>query len=187
MILPQNSYLWTEHSRTAKYENPWMRLDECRVTDPNGQQHDYGLVHFKSKAVGIIPYEDGYIWLIGQSRFAMQAYSWEIAAGGCPEGETTLNTAKRELREETGLAAQTYTEISRFHLSNSITDEFGILYLATGLTQMDTAFESTEDITIHKISLDDAFLAVEAGEITQAISIMAIYKLIIMRARGALG
>jgi len=186
MTLPKNPYLWREKSRQAKFENPWIRLDECAVTDPSGLPHNYGLVHFKNRAVGIIPYEDGHIWLVGQSRFAMMAYSWEIPAGGCPEGETLLGTARKELREETGMGAQNFTPLSKFHLSNSVTNETGILYLATGLSAGQNALESTEDISLHKLSLDDAYAAVEAGEITQAISIMAIYKLMLMRELGEL-
>lgn len=186
MILPQNPYLWREHSREVKFENPWLRIDECRVIDPSGLPHNYGLVHFKNRAVGIIPYAEGHIWLVGQSRFAMDAYSWEIPAGGCTKGETLLDTARKELREETGIHAEGFTPLCEFHLSNSVTDETGILYLATGLTAGENALESTEDISLQKISLDDAYAAVEAGEITQAISIMAIYKLKLMRALGEL-
>lgn len=186
MKLPRHPYNWREHSRIARFENPWLRLDECAVTDPGGVAHNYGLVHFKNKAVGIIPYQDGHIWLVGQSRFAMNAYSWEIPAGGAPEGETLLETARKELREETGMTAERFTPISQFALSNSVTDETGVLYLATGLQDGQSAHESTEDISLHKISLDDAYQAVETGQITQAISIMAIHKLMLMRFMGEL-
>ena len=185
-ILPSNPYLWREKSRQVKFENPWLRLEACDVTDPSGKAHEYGLVHFKNRAVGIVPYEDGHIWLVGQSRFAMNAYSWEIPAGGAPQGETLIGTAAKELREETGMNAQEFRPISEFHLSNSVTDETGILYLATGLSAGQNALESTEDISLHKLSLDDAYAAVEAGEITQAISIMAIHKLMLMRYMGEL-
>jgi len=186
MKLPKNPYLWREFSREAKFENPWLRLDECAVTDPNGLPHNYGLVHFKNRAVGIVPYQDGHIWLVGQSRFAMQAYSWEIPAGGSPPSETLRETGHKELREETGMRAEKLTPLCEFHLSNSVTDETGILYLATGLSAGENALESTEDISLQKISLDDAYAAAEAGEITQAISIMAIYKLMLMRSLGEL-
>jgi len=116
----------------------------------------------------------------------MGAYSWEIPAGGSPTGETLLETARKELREETGMAAEDFTPIARFHLSNSVTDETGVLYLARGLSEGQSAPETTEDISLHKLSLDDAYTAVETGEITQAISIMAIHKLMLMRYRGEL-
>ncbi|MEP1231090.1 MAG: NUDIX hydrolase [Litorimonas sp.] len=186
MKLPTHPYQWREQSRSAKFENPWMRVEQCRVTDPSGLPRDYGLVHFKNKAVGIIPYQDGHIWLVGQSRFAMQSYSWEIPAGGCPAGEDMLETAQRELREETGMRAQSLQPISRFALSNSITDETGVLYLATQLTAGQTDLESSEDISLLKLTLDDAYKAVETGQISQAISIMAIHKLMLMRHMGEL-
>ncbi len=186
MKLPKHPYLWREHGQETRFENPWIRVDEYPVTDPSGLPKKYGLVHFKNKAVGIIPYADGHIWLVGQSRFAMRAYSWEIPAGGCPASEDMRETARRELREETGITAQNFKAISRFHLSNSVTDETGILYLATGLTHGATQFESTEDISVKKIALDEAYAAVEAGDITQAISIMGIHKLMLMRLMGEL-
>jgi len=186
MKLPTHPYQWRESRRTVKFENPWMRVDECHVTDPSGVPKNYGLIHFKNRAVGIIPYHRGYIWLVGQSRFAMNAYSWEIPAGGAPEGEDMLETARRELREETGMTAQNFTPISQFVLSNSITDETGILYLATHLTHGETEFETTEDISVLKLTLDEAYAAVETGQITQAISIMAIHKLMLMRHMGEL-
>jgi len=181
MTLPKHAYKWQEKSRTAKFENPWLRVDECAVIDPSGLAHNYGLVHFKNRAVGIVPYENNHIWLVGQSRFAMQNYSWEIPAGGCPKDSTLLETARKELREETGMSAQNFTPIAQFHLSNSVTDETGIIYLATDLSHGETALESTEDISLHKLTLDKAYAAVEAGEITQAVSVMAIHKLMLMR------
>lgn len=186
MKLPRPDYQWREKNRQTRFDNPWMRVDDCAVIDPSGTDRQYGLVHFKNSAIGIIPYEAGHIWLVGQSRFSMGAYSWEIPAGGCPHDQDKLMAARRELREETGIIAKKFSLLSRFHLSNSITDEAGRLYLATGLSHGSAQPEICEDISVKKITLDQAYAAAQAGEITQAVSLLAIYKLVIMRQMGEL-
>lgn len=161
-------------------------MDEIPAIDPNGRAATYGLVHFKNLAVGIVPYVDGHIWLVGQSRVAFQNYSWEIPAGGDPRGLDPLGTAHRELREETGFIATQMTEILTLELSNSLTDERGIIYLATGLTRGKNALESSEDISVMKLPIEDALTAIDAGEIRQSLSVAAILKLGRMRALGQL-
>ena len=183
---PRPAFAWQLDSARPAFENPWMRVDEIPAVDPNRREALYGLVHFKNLAIGIIPYEDNHIWLVGQSRVAFQSYSWEIPAGGDPKGLDPEGTAHRELREETGMSAKQMTEILTLELSNSLTDERGIVYLATGLSQGENALESTEDISVMKISLDDALAAVDAGEIRQGLSVAAILKLGHMRNSGQL-
>ncbi len=183
---PRPAFAWRLGDASAAFENAWMRVDEIPAVDPNGREVIYGLVHFKNLAVGIIPYEDNHIWLVGQSRVAFQNYSWEIPAGGDPQGLDLIGTAHRELREETGLSAKNIEPILTLELSNSITDERCIVYLATGLTTGATALESSEDISLMKLSLDDALAAVDTGEIRQALSVAAILKLGRMRALGQL-
>ena len=182
--LPRSEFSWRLGSPAAQYENPWMRVDNIPSIDPNGKDAIYGLVHFKNLAVGIIPYEDGHIWLVGQSRVAFQNYSWEIPAGGDPSGHDPMGTAHRELREETGFTANRMEQILTMELSNSITDERGHVYLATDLTLGESEMESSEDITTMKISLDAALNAIDTGEIRQALSVAAILKLDRMRAAG---
>ena len=154
--------------------------------DPSGAEATYGLVHFKNLAVGVVPYENGYIWLVGQSHVAFQDYSWEVPAGGDPNGLDPIGTAHRELREETGFIAAHMDPILTMELSNSITDERCVVYLATGLTQGETDMESSEDISLMKISLDAALEAVDAGEIRHALGVATILKLARMRALGKL-
>jgi len=163
-----------------------MRVDKIPATDPNGRETTYGLVHYKNLAIGIIPYQDGYIWLVGQSRVSSRSYSWEIPAGGDPAGGNPEGAARRELREETGFAADHMDQILTMDMSNSITDERCLVYLATGLTAGESDLESSEDISVMKLSLDAALAAVDAGEIRQALSVAAILKLDRMRALGQL-
>lgn len=179
-------FAWQLGTPSQQYENPWIRVDNIPAVDPSGKDATYGLVHFKNIAVGIVPYEDGHIWLVGQSRVAFQSYSWEVPAGGDPSGKDPVGTAHRELREETGFAAGRMEEILKMELSNSITDETCLIYLATDLTPGETEMESSEDISIMKISLNEALAAVDAGEIRQALSVAAILKLGRMRALGQL-
>jgi len=185
-IFPRPEFAWQLGTPEAKFENPWMRVQSIPAVNPSGQDTQYGLVHFKNLAVGVVPYEAGYIWLVGQSRVAFQSYSWEVPAGGGSHDDTPENAARRELQEETGYRADHLEQILTMELSNSITDERCVVYLATGLTAGKDAMESSEDISVMKVSLDDALTAVDAGEIRQALSVAAILKLGRMRSEGQL-
>ena len=173
---------WKKLSSRTVYENDWMAVREDHVINPGGGENLYGHVHFKNRAVAIVPLDDrGNTWLVGQQRYTLAAYSWELPMGGAPLEEDPLTAAQRELREETGLAARQWTEIMRLHTSNSITDEFGVVYIAEELTEGEPEFEETEDLQIRKLPLDDAVAMVNAGEITDAISIAALLKTAFLR------
>ena len=120
---------------------------------------------------------DGYTWLVGQWRYPLNAYSWEIPEGGGPLGEAPIETAKRELKEETGIIAENFKEIMQLHLSNSATDEHAFVFLATDLKFEAAEPEETEDLQIKKIHINKVFEMVLNGEITDAISVAAIYKI----------
>ncbi len=177
---------WKTLNSQSVYENNWIEVTDHKVKNPAGQDGIYGVVRFKNRAVGVVPYEDGHIWLVGQTRYIFNAYSWEIPEGGCPKDEPLEDCARRELREETGLNAETLSPLFEMHLSNSVTDEWGVVYLATGLSQGEAAPEPTEDITVKKISLDEFYVEVEAGRITDSLSVAACYKLMLMRQLGEL-
>lgn len=165
------------HSRTV-FENDWMEVREDAVINPGGGENQYGWVHFKSRAVGIVPLdEEDNTWLVGQQRYTLDAWSWEVPMGGAPLDEALLDAARRELREETGLSAERWSEIMRLHTSNSITDEAGVVYLAEGLTEGETEFEESEDLEIRKLPLDDAVAMVRNGEITDAVSVAALLRI----------
>ena len=171
----------TLNSRTV-YENDWMRVLEDHVINPGGGENQYGHVHFKNRAIAIAPLDDdGNTWIVGQERYTLGEYSWELPMGGAPLDEAPLTAAKRELREETGLTANHWTEVMRLHTSNSITDEVGIVYIAEGLTEGETQFEETEDLKIRKLPLTDAVQLVHDGEITDAISVAAILRIAALR------
>lgn len=166
---------WQRLSSTLVYENDWMEVREDDVVNPGGGRNQYGHIHFKNIAVAILPLDgDGNTWLVGQSRYTLGEYSWELPMGGAPGDETPLAAAKRELQEETGLSATDWTEILRLHTSNSITDEVGVVFLANGLQQGRTDFEETEDLTVRKLPVDEAVRMALEGEITDAISVAAL-------------
>src|SRR5689334_8883365 len=140
---------WKILSQEEIYDNPWIHLTQYDVINPSGGEGIYGKVHFKNIAIGIVALdEEQNTWLVGQYRFTLNQYSWEVPAGGGHMNEEPLESAKRELKEETGLVAAKWTEILRLHLSNSITDEFGFVYLAQQLTQGESTPEETEELVI---------------------------------------
>jgi 8-oxo-dGTP pyrophosphatase MutT (NUDIX family) len=159
-----------------------MEVREDHVVNPGGGKNHYGYVHFKNRAIAILPLDDdGNTWLVGQQRYTLGEYSWELPMGGAPLDESPLDAAKRELKEETGLTAERWSEVMRLHTSNSITDEVGIVYIAEGLTQGETEFEETEDLEIRRLPLEEALRLVNDGEITDAISAAAILRIAALR------
>jgi len=158
-----------------------VRIDHNEVLNPAGKPGIYGVVHFKNHAIGIVPVDkEGYTWLVGQFRYALDSYEWEIPEGGCPVGTEPLATAKRELKEETGLVAQEWTQIMEFHLSNSVTDEYGIAYLAKGLSQETAEPEETEDLTLRRLPLTEAIQMTMDGRIKDALSILALQRVALL-------
>ncbi|MBC6904562.1 NUDIX hydrolase [Saccharophagus sp. K07] len=171
---------WQRLSSRVAYENPWIKVFHEEVKTPNGTDGIYGLVHFKGTAVGVVPVDDeGNTWLVRQSRYTLNQFTWEIPEGGAKEGESTLECAKRELAEEAGLQACEWQELLRIHTSNSVTDEAGVLYLARGLSPCAQNLDATEDIEVRKLPLQEAIQMVVNGEITDALSIAALLRLAI--------
>lgn len=168
---------WKTQSVKTVYENPWIKLEEHQVITPAGKEGIYGKVHFKNRAMAIVPIDqDGNTWLVGQFRYTLDEYSWEIPMGGGPIDQDLLESAKRELKEETGLSASKWTELMKIHTSNSVTDEWGLIYLAEELTEGETEFEDTEVLQIKKLPFQEALDMVMKGEITDSISVAGLLK-----------
>ncbi|RZK55895.1 MAG: NUDIX hydrolase [Pedobacter sp.] len=167
------------------YDNNWIKLTEHQVLNPAGGNGIYGEVHFKNIAIGILPLDEELnTWLVGQYRFPTKSYSWEIVEGGGPLNDDPLESAKRELAEETGLSANKFTEIQRMHLSNSVSDELAIIYIAQGLTPGQSSPEETEELIVKKLPFEQAYRMIMTGEITDSISVATILKTKILIQEG---
>jgi 8-oxo-dGTP pyrophosphatase MutT (NUDIX family) len=183
--LPGRTNPWTTLSSRLVYDNPWIRVREDRVVRPDGMPGIYGVVQFKNRAVGVLPVDgQGRVWLVGQYRYPLRAYSWEIPEGGCPEAESPEATARRELREETGLIAGRLELTATSHLSNSVSDEVGYLFRATELTQGADEPEGTEQITARRFDWDEAWAMLKRGEITDSLSVIALLHEAVRRLQG---
>lgn len=166
---------WITLSSKDVYENAWIKVEEHQVTNPSGNAGIYGKVLFKNKAIGVVPLDsEGNIYLVGQHRYPLDKYSWEIPEGGCPLGEDSLACAKRELLEETGLVAESWHLLGQIHTSNSVTNEDGYMYVAQNLSQQAAQPEDCEDIVVRKLPFWEAVDMVMKSQITDSISMVAI-------------
>lgn len=169
---------WKTLSKEEKYDNAWINVVENKVINPNGGKGIYGVVHFKNIAVGIIPIDkEGNTFLVGQYRYTMNSYEWEIPMGGGLKSENTLYSAKRELLEETGIQAEKWEIILESQVSNSVSDEISVTYLATNLTYLKAKPEETEDLKIKKLPIKEAIKMALNGEIKDLISIASLLKI----------
>jgi 8-oxo-dGTP pyrophosphatase MutT (NUDIX family) len=168
---------WTRRTRRVAYQNDWITIWHDEVTRPDGAPGIYGVVHFANLAVGVLAIDEAdRVLLVGQHRYALDAYSWEIPEGGVPAAETALEGAKRELREETGIDAATWRELARSHLSNSVSDELAILYLATDLTPGVATPDGTEALDIAWLPFDEVLAMTLDGRITDALTVIAVQR-----------
>jgi 8-oxo-dGDP phosphatase len=168
---------WKKISSKEIYSNPWIKLQEDQIINPAGKPGIYGKICFQSQAVGIIPVDkEGNTWLVGQYRYTLNEWAWEIPMGGSPLGEDCQQTALRELEEETGLVAGNIKQIQYLHTSNSITDEQGYVFLATDLKPGKQQLEDTEQgLEVLKLPLAEAIKMAEDGKITDAISVAGLF------------
>jgi 8-oxo-dGTP pyrophosphatase MutT (NUDIX family) len=165
---------WRRRSRTTAYRNPWIEVHHDEVDRPDGSPGIYGVVHFENAAVGVLAVgDDGRILLVGQHRYPLDEYSWEIPEGGANPG-AMLEGARRELREETGYEAASWRQLCRLSLSNSVTDECGALYVATGLQPGTADPEPSEELALRWASLPEILAEIESGSIHDVMTIAAI-------------
>lgn len=166
---------WTIVASSDVYDNRWIRVTHHDVVTPSGTDGIYGLIHFKNRAIGIVPIDsEQHTYLVGQYRLALDAYSWEIPEGGGPLDVDFLDSAKRELQEETGLRARRWHKLVECDLSNSVSDERAVAYLAWQLEQGNASPEPTEELVVRRLPLTDTFRMVEAGEIRDVLSVVAL-------------
>ncbi|MCX8112505.1 MAG: NUDIX hydrolase [Bacteroidia bacterium] len=163
---------WQTLSSRLIYENPWIALRENQIIDPSGRPGIYGVIHYKNLALGAIPIDnEGYTYLVGQYRYPLSEYSWEIPEGGGKIGADPLAEIQRELSEETGLKAHHWKLLLRMHLSNSVSDELALIYLAWGLETGEAHPESTEALDLLRLPLREAIHWVHTGRITDSLSV----------------
>ncbi len=166
---------WRRRNRRTAYENPWIQVFHDEVDRPDGSPGIYGVVHFRTRAVGVVAVDGlGRLLLVGQHRYSLDEYSWEIPEGGVDEGESLEAGARRELREETGVDATAWTQLCRITVSNSVTDERGAVFLAEGLTAGAAAPEATEDLATRWATLDEIEAEIARGDIHDIITIAGV-------------
>jgi len=178
---------WTVVSKRDAYNNQWIRVTHHEVLTPSGESGIYGTVHFKNLAIGIVPVDDhGYTYLVGQHRFPIDRYSWEIPEGGGAIGIDPQQAAARELKEETGLSATSWHQLLRCDLSNSVSDERATAFLAWGLTQGLASPDPTEQLVLRRLPLTEAFRMVANGEIQDALSVLSLQAVQLLQMNGRL-
>lgn len=174
---------WTRRSRRVAYDNAWITIWHDDVARPDGSPGIYGVVHFANLAVGaVVLDDDDRVVLVGQHRYTLDAYTWELPEGGVPAGESALAGAQREVREETGVEADGWREIVRFHLSNSISDEAGVVFAAHATSLGTPSPEPSEELAVRWVAFDEALAMTTDGRIRDAITIMGLQRVALERA-----
>jgi 8-oxo-dGTP pyrophosphatase MutT (NUDIX family) len=178
---------WKKLKEEERYATPWISVSHHDIIDPSGREGIYGVVHFKNLAVGIIPLdEDGNTWIVGQYRYPIKAYSWEIIEGGGSRERPPLESARRELREEAGIEAARWTEVLRMDLSNSASDEVAIIFVAQGLTFHEPEPDHNEELALRKLPFSEVVSMVMRGELRDSLTVAGVLKVDRMLSEGAI-
>ena len=178
---------WRVKSVTTAFENPWFRVEAHHVVHPGGADGVYGVIRMRRVAVGVLPIDDdGMVWLVGQWRFPLGRYSWEMPEGGSDPNEAAVECATRELAEETGLRAGRLEPILELDLSNSVSDERAVMFLATDLQEGDAAPEPTEVLQRRKAPFRDVLDRAVKGQIRDSMTVAALLRAYHMAITGQL-
>lgn len=185
--LPDENNPWKVIHTEKKLETPWVTVKLHQVINPAGNPGIYGVTEFKNLAIGILPIDEkGNTYIVGQYRFPLNSYTWEIPEGGGPINQDPLESAKRELKEETGIEAQDWQLIQSLQLSNSATDEIAYVFLARELSYGESDPEENEKLTIRKIPFEELYQRVRSAEITDSLTVAAVLKYRLMQMEGSL-
>jgi ADP-ribose pyrophosphatase len=178
---------WKTLTSEKVHDSPWIGVTKHDVLNPNGNPGTYSVIHFKNMALGVLPLDKDYnTWIVGQYRYPINKYSWEIPEGGGKWDVAPLDSAKRELLEETGITAQKWTKIQEMYLSNSASDEFCILYIAQDITIGESQPEDDEQLDVRKLHFDELYKMVQNGDITDSLTVAAVLKTKLMLLEGKL-
>jgi len=184
-MIDESKNPWKTLKSEVKYDNPWIKVTENKTINADGGDGIYGVVHYKNIAIGIIPLDENYnTWLVGQYRYPLNQYSWEICEGGGLHQEDVLDSAKRELKEELGIEATEWSKLLDMHLSNSVSDEAGVIYIAKNLSYYKPEPEEGEVLQLKKLPFNDVYQMVMNGEITDSLSVAGILKAKILIDKG---
>ena len=176
-MINENKNPWKTVKSEVTYENNWIKVTENKTINAAGGDGIYGVVHFKNIAIGIIPLDEDYnTWLIGQYRYPLNEYSWEICEGGGLHADNVLDSAKRELHEELGIKAENWTKIMDMHLSNSVSDEEGVIYIAKKLSYHTPEPEEGEVLQIKKIPFNSVYEMVMNDQLKDSLTIAGVLK-----------
>lgn len=178
---------WKTISNEERYSTPWIAVSHHEVIDPSGTPGIYGVVHFRNLAVGIVPLDEALnTWIVGQYRYPIEAYSWEIPEGGGRRDRPAIESAKRELREEVGIVATTWTEVLHMHLSNSASDEEALIFVAQDLEFHEPEPDANEELAMRKLPFAELYAMVMRGEVTDSLTVAAVMKVQLLLLEGRL-
>ncbi|CAN5223899.1 NUDIX hydrolase [soil metagenome] len=178
---------WQDLSSQVVHQTPWMAVTQHQAVAPTGKVADYGVLRFRNVATGVLPiHSDGTVTLVGQARFALANYSWEMPEGGAPFDEDPFAAVQRELAEEAGLKARSWAEALRIEVSNSITDEIGVTWIAWDLSPVPVEPDPTEVITIVRVPFTALLAEIERGAIRDSFTVATAYRAYHMAHEGLL-
>jgi ADP-ribose diphosphatase len=166
---------WKTLSSHPVYENPWTRVREDLAEMPNGKTTIYGVIEC-GECVGVLPFlDDKHVVMVRQYRYVFgENNRWEMPTGGVKVGETLLEAAHRELREEIGYDASQLEQINTYYTSKSVLHEIAHLYIGRDLNQIEAIPDETEFLEIEVFSFDKVLEMVLQSEIRDSMTVLAV-------------